>query len=175
MDASRSIQRIKLDVSPVAQEEQQILKQAIACVEYAELAAMELAEVTARRKMLLTQEHVTLADQARILGLRLYRNLWELTLSDSDRKNLRCLIRRVASLSVWEDLPATMAGKSYDHVSNGMDGTIAYQHAFGVSFIEYKAGKAEFGWTLLRDTLEDNVLLARSASEAAAAYMLPVT
>jgi hypothetical protein len=60
-----------------------------------------------------------------------------------------------------------MSGRSYERVVNGMDGTIAYTHAYGVTFMEYKSGKAATGWTLLREALEESVVRARSDFELA--------
>lgn len=178
MDATRGVQRLNKTCwadNPENNSEQLIVRRAISAVEYAEEAAMELTEVTARRKMFVTQEHLELTAKAAELGTRLYRNLWELSLSEEDKKNLRKLIRRFAVLSVWEDLPATMAGKSYQKVTNSMDGVIAYQHAYGVTFMEYKEGKATSGWTLLREALEENVILARSSFDTAVDHMSPAT
>jgi hypothetical protein len=175
MDALKSVQRIKPTADWVTDHrynnEQLLVKQAMSSVDYAEEAALELTEVTTRRKMSVTDEHLQLVIDAQKLGVRLYRNLWELSLSDDDKKIMRKLIKNIASFSVWEDLPATMAGRSYERVSNDMDGVIAYQHAYGVTFIEYKEGKASSGWTLLREALEENVTLARSSFDMAVDHM----
>jgi len=177
IDALKSVQRIKPSDDWVTDRrydsEQLLVKQAISSVDYAEDAAMELTEVTARRKMVATTEHLQLVIDAQRLGARLYRNLWELALSDDDKKIMRNLIKKIATFSVWEDLPATMAGHSYERVTNNMYGTIAYQHVYGVTFIEYKEGKASSGWTLLRDALEDDVVLARSKFNLALNRMAP--
>lgn len=178
MDALKSVQRIKPSDDWVTDHsynnEQLLVKQAMASVDYAEDAAMELTEVTVRRKMLVTAEHLQLVIDAQRLGARLYRNLWELSLSDDDKKIMRNLIKRIASFSVWEDLPSTMVGRSYERVFNEMDGIIAFQHAYGVTFMQYKEGKASSGWTLLRDALEENVVLARSRFDLAVNYMSSV-
>jgi hypothetical protein len=177
MDALKSVQRIKPSDDWVTDHrynnEQLLVKQAMSSVDYAEDAALELTEVTARRKMAVTDEYRKLVINAQRLGIRLYRNLWELSLSDDDKKIMRHLIKKIAAFSVWEDLPATMSGRSYERVTNNMTGIIAYQHAYGVSFIEYKKGKASKGWTLLRDALEESVLLARSHFDLATAHMSP--
>jgi hypothetical protein len=176
MDALKSVQRIKPEgwVTDLQENNEQLLvKQAMSSVDYAEEAALELTEVVTRRKMSPTEEYLQLVIKAQRLGARLYRNLWELSLSDNDKKIMRNLIKRIASFSVWEDLPSTMAGRSYERVLNEMDGTIAFQHVYGVTFMQYKEGKASSGWTLLRDALEENVVLARSRFDLAADYMLP--
>lgn len=179
MDALKSVQRIKPTADWVTDHrynnEQLLVKQAMSSVDYAEEAALELTEVTTRRKMSVTDEHLQLVIDAQKLGVRLYRNLWELSLSDDDKKIMRNLIKKIAVFSVWEDLPATMAGHSYERVSNDMDGVIAYQHAYGVTFMEYKEGKATSGWTLLREALEENVILARSSFDTAVDHMSPAT
>lgn len=172
LDAYKSVQRIRGSYAWLAEHgsdrEQQILKAALNAVDYVEDAALELTEVTARRKMSATEEHLQLVIKAQQLGARCYRNLWEISLTDNDRSIVRKLIRRVAEVSVWEDLPATMVGLSYEHVVNGMDGTIAYSHVYGVTFMEYKTGKAHTGWTLLREAFEESVACARSDFELAA-------
>ncbi len=179
MDALKSVQRIKPSDDWVTDHrynnEQLLVKQAMSSVDYAEKAALELTEVTTRRKMSVTDEHLQLVINAQCLGVRLYRNLWELSLSDDDKKIMRNLIKKIAVFSVWEDLPTTMAGHSYERVSNSMDGVIAYQHAYGITFMEYKEGKAISGWTLLREALEQNVILARSSFDTAADNMSPAT
>jgi hypothetical protein len=172
MDAHKSVQRVRATYAWLPEhgigKEQQIFKQAMSSVDYAEDAALELTEVTARRKMSATEEHLQLVIKAQQLGARAYRNLWEISLSDTDRYIMRNLIKKIAVLSVWEDLPATMSGRSYERVVNEMDGTIAYTHAYGVTFMDYKTGKAAAGWTLLREALEESVVCARSDFELAA-------
>jgi len=178
MDALKSVYRLRRVHAWLPEhgnnKEQQIFKQAMSSVDYAEDAALELTEVTARRKMSATEEHLQLVSKAQQLGARAYRNLWEISLSDTDRYIMRNLIKKIAVLSVWEDLPATMSGRSYERVVNAMDGTIAFQHAYGVTFMQYKEGKASSGWTLLRDALEENVVLARSRFDLAVNYMSSV-
>jgi hypothetical protein len=172
MDAHKSVQRVRAIYAWLPEhgsgKEQQIFKQAMSSVDYAEDAATELNEVIARRKMSATDEHQQLVVKAQQLGARAYRNLWEISLSDTDRDIVRNLIKKIAVLSVWEDLPATMSGRSYERVVNEMDGTIAYTHAYGVTFMDYKTGKAAAGWTLLREALEESVVCARSDFELAA-------
>ena len=172
MDAHKSVQRVRATYAWLPEhgsgKEQQLFKQAMSSVDYAEDAALELTEVTARRKMSATAEHLQLVVKAQQLGARAYRNLWEISLSDTDRYIVRNLIKKIAVLSVWEDLPATMSGRSYERVVNEMDGTIAYTHAYGVTFMDYKTGKAAAGWTLLREALEESVVCARSDFELAA-------
>jgi hypothetical protein len=171
MDAIKSVYRLRRVHAWLPEhgnnKDQQLFKQAMSSVDYAEDAAAELNEVIARRKMSATDEHLQLVIKAQQLGARAYRNLWEVSLTDSDRILMRSLIRRIAVLSVWEDLPATMSGRSYERVVNDMDGTIAFQHAYGVTFLDYKTGKAAAGWTLLREALEESVLCARSDFELA--------
>lgn len=176
MDSLKSVQRIKPEgwVTDLQENNEQLLvKQAMSSVDYAEEAALELTEVVTRRKMSATSEHLKLVTDAQRLGARLYRNLWELALSAEDKQIMRNLLKRIASFSVWEDLPSTLVGRSYERLFNEMDGTIAFQHAYGVTFMQYKEGKASSGWTLLRDALEENVVLARSRFDLAADYMLP--
>ena len=171
MDAIKSVYRLRRVHAWLPEhgnnKEQQLFKQAMSSVDYAEDAALELTEVTARRKMSATEEHLQLVSKAQQLGARAYRNLWEISLSDTDRYIMRNLIKKIAVLSVWEDLPATMSGRSYERVVNDMDGTIAFQHTYGVTFLDYKTGKAAAGWTLLREALEESVLCARSDFELA--------
>ena len=168
MDAVKSVQKIKAtDYSYAWTSEhrmnidQVIVRKAMSFVEYAEDAVIELTEVTSRRKMVNTPEHLTLALKAQELGVRLYRNLWELSLSEGDRAILRRLMQRTSTLQVWEDLPATCHGRSYERLTNGMNGVIAYSHAYGVTYMDYKRGSAIFGWSVLRDTLEEAVSLGR--------------
>lgn len=165
MDAHKSVQRIKVADYAYASEntniDQVIVRQAMSFVEYAEDAAIELTEVSRRRKMVNTPEHLTLALKAQELGVRLYRNLWELSLSEGDRAILRRLMQRTSTLQVWEDLPATCHGRSYERLTNGMNGVIAYSHAYGVTYMQYKRGVSIFGWSVLRDTLEEAVLIGR--------------
>jgi hypothetical protein len=165
MDAHKSVQRIKVADYSYASEntniDQVIVRKAMSFVEYAEDAVIELTEVTSRRKMANTPEHLILALRAQQLGLRLYRNLWELALSEGDRAILRRLMQRTSTLQVWEDLPATCHGRSYERVTNGMNGVIAYSHAYGVTYMQYKRGVSIFGWSVLRDTLEEAVLIGR--------------
>jgi hypothetical protein len=172
MDAIKSVYRLRRVHAWLPEhgssKEQQLFKQALSSVDYAEDAATELNEVIARRKMSATDEHQQLVVKAQQLGARAYRNLWEISLSDTDRDIVRNLIKKIAVLSVWEDLPATMSGRSYERVVNEMDGTIAYTHAYGVTFMDYKTGKAAAGWTLLREALEESVVCARSDFELAA-------
>ena len=163
MDAHKSVQRLVVPRSEQSDSsnEQAIVRQAMSFVEYAEDAVLELTEVTSRRKMANTPEHLTLALKAQQLGLRLYRNLWELALSEGDRAILRRLMQHTSTLQVWEDLPATCHGRSYERVTNGMNGVIAYSHAYGVTYMQYKRGVSIFGWSVLRDTLEEAVLIGR--------------
>lgn len=174
MDAVKSVQKIAVPLSCNSDKDTGIIRDAIAFVDYAEDAVLELTEVTSRRKMSNTLEHLELALKAQQLGTRLYRNLWEVSLSDGDRKVLRQLIRRVASLTVWEDIPSSLQGRSYERVTNGMSGTIAYDHAYGVTFMKYKAGQSDFGWSVLRNTLEEAVVVARSSFDLAAGFLAPV-
>lgn len=176
MDAHKSVQKlIRTDYSYAWSGEncdQHIVRQAMSFVEYAEDAFIELTEVTSRRKMANTEEHLGLALKARQLGLRLYRNLWELSLSEEDRKILLRLMQRTSTLQVWEDLPATCSGRSYERVTNDMTGVIAYSHAYGVTYMQYKHGLSTFGWSVLRDTLEDVVHQGRTLFSLHAERML---
>jgi hypothetical protein len=172
VDAQKSVQKIKLSsdywhTSHRECPDQVIVRQATAAVVYAEDAATELTELACRRKMTITGEHLQLIQKAQQLGARLYRNLWEVALNESDKKIMRRLIKKIALFSVWEDLPSTMHGRSYARVSNEMFGVVAYEHVYGVTFMEYKAGQAVFGWTVLRSSLEKSVTLARSDEELA--------
>lgn len=165
VDAGRTVSRISAPYSPAASylidPDQIVVKHAMSCVDYAEEAALSLVELSARRKMIATEEHLRLVSKAHQLSIRLYRNLWELTLDNSDRKIMRGLIKKIAAVSVWEDIPATLEGRSLERVSNAMDGIIAYDHAFGITFIDYKNGQATKGWSVLRDAWEDIVEQAR--------------
>lgn len=166
MDAVKSAQRIRDSDYAYASSEHMsidmiIVRKAMASVEYAEDAVMELTEVTSRRKMANTPEHLTLALKAQELGNRLYRNMWELSLSQGDRAVLRRLLQRTSTLQVWEDLPSPCLGRSYERVTNSMNGVIAYSHAYGVTYMQYKVGEAIFGWSVLRDTLEHAVMVGR--------------
>jgi len=176
IDAVRSVNKVKTEeeVNPMSSSvEQLMVRSAIYSVQFAEAAVLELMEVVKKRKMQVTQEYRHLESQTKEVGSRLYRNLWELTLTDGDKKLLSRLLKRIAIVSVWEDLPATLNGLSYDRVKNDMSGTIAYQHAYGVTFVEYKAGKASTGWTVLRDTLEDTLTLARTELDYAVSLLTP--
>jgi hypothetical protein len=174
MDAVTSIQRVTTPFSLEDNSDTHVIRNAVAFVDYAENSIIELTEVTRRRKMSNTPEHLELALRAQQLGLRLYRNLWEIALSDADRKVFRQLIRRMASLTVWEDIPSSLQGRSYERITNGMSGTIAYDHAYGVTFMKYKAGQSDFGWSVLRNTLEEAVVVARSSFDLAAGLLAPV-
>jgi hypothetical protein len=172
VDAQKSVQKINRGDDPLLTSRREaddgaIVRRATSAVVYAEDAAMVLTEVTCRRKMAATEEHIHLILKVRQLGARLYRNLWEVALNASDKKIMRNLIKKIALFSVWEDLPATMRGYSYTRVRNEMFGTVAYEHVYGVTFMEYKAGQAVFGWTVLRSSLEDSITVARSNVELA--------
>jgi hypothetical protein len=176
IDAVRSVNNIKVEEDKnhlSSSIDQRMVKSAIYSVQFAEAAVFELMEVVAKRKMQMTQEYRHLESQTKQVGSRLYRNLWELTLTDGDKKLLNKLIKRIAIVSVWEDLPATLNGLSYDRVKNDMSGTIAYQHAYGVTFVAYEVGKASNGWTVLRDTLEDTLTLARTELDYAVSLLTP--
>lgn len=180
MDAVKSVQKIKAtDYSYAWTSEHRmsidmsIVRQAMSSVEFAEDAIMELTQVTRRRKMVNTSEHLELALTAQQLGTRLYRNMWEMSLSDSDRKVMHQLIRRIASLTVWEDIPAPLSGRSYERVTNAMTGVVAYNHAYGVTFMQYKHGMSSSGWSVLRNTLEEAVTMARSGLSAAVEMLSP--
>lgn len=176
IDAVKSVKRVRVteEIAPPHTSIDQIMvKSAIYAVQFAESATTELIEVVAKRKMQITQEYKLLAFTAQELGTRLYRNLWEITLSPGDNKLLRALIKRIAAISVWEDLPATQTGMSYAHVKNGMNGTIAFEHAYGVTFMEYKNGTANNGWTVLRDTLEESLIHARYEMDYAVSFLTP--
>jgi hypothetical protein len=179
VDAFKSVKNINLanpaGIGYRANHESLLLHSAIAAVDYAEESATELIQVTSRRKIPVTDEYINLALKAQELGSRLYRNMWEIALSDRDRKAMRQMVSRIAQISVWEDLPAPLCGLSYDEVVNAMTGVIAYNHAFGISFVEYKNGLAATGWTVLRPTLEETVTLARSEMELASALLMPTT
>lgn len=167
VDAQKSVHKINQGRDPVVTSHREdddgtIVRRATSAVVYAEDAAIELTEVTYRRKMTATEEHLQLIIKAQQLGARLYRNLWEVALNASDKKIMRNLIKKIALFSVWEDLPATMQGRSYERVSNEMFGTVAYEHVYGVTFMEYKAGQAVSGWTVLRSSLEESITVARS-------------
>lgn len=176
VDAPKSVQKIKLsdDAWVTAHRESEdsaIVRRATSAVAYAEDAAMELTEVTYRRKMSSTVEHLQLILHARQLGARLYRNLWEVAMDAEDKKRMRNLIQKIALFSVWEDLPSTLLGRSYERVNNGMTGIVAFEHVYGVTFMEYKAGQAVSGWTLLRSSLEESIALARANAELAEEFI----
>lgn len=176
LDAVKSADKVKLEYHTESRYQpldQVMTRSAINAVQFAERAADELLEVTERRKMQLTQEYKFIAFTVRELGTRLYRNLWELSLCADDKKLVRALIKRIAAISVWEDLPATLAGLSYARVKNGMNGTIAFEHAYGVTFMEYKQGLAQAGWTVLRDTLEESLIHARYEMDYAVSLLTP--
>lgn len=176
LDAVKSVKRVRVteEIAPPHTPIDQIMvKSAIYAVQFAESATTELIEVVAKRKMQITQEYKLLAFTAQELGTRLYRNLWEITLSPGDNKLLRALIKRIAAISVWEDLPATLAGLSYTHVKNDMSGIIAFEHVYGVTFMEYKNGLAKTGWTVMRDTLEKSLMIARAEMDHAVSLLNP--
>ena len=180
MDAVKSVQKMKATDYSYAwtsehrmNSDMSIVRQAMSSVEFAEDAIIELTEVTSRRKMVNTSEHLELALAAQQLGTRLYRNMWELALSDSDRKVMHQLLRRIASLTVWEDIPAPLSGRSYERVTNAMTGVVAYSHAYGVTFMHYKHGMSSSGWSVLRNTLEEAVAMARSGLSAAVEMLSP--
>jgi hypothetical protein len=174
IDANRSVKQLDLTTTSTLNPEARIVRSAIAAVDYAEQSALELVDVTTRRKMHSPSEYLVLVTKSQELGLRLYRNLWELTLSDDDQKTMRGLIKKIAQISVWEDLPAPAIGLSYEKVINAMTGVVAYNHAYGLSFVAYENGEATMGWTVLRNSLENTVILARSEPELAARLLAPV-
>lgn len=169
VDADRTVSRINAPYTPAAAHlidpDQIIIKHAMACVDYAEEAALSLVELSARRKMIATEEHLQLVSKAQQLGIRLCRNLWELTLDNSDRKIIRGVISKIAAVSVWEDVPAMLEGRSYERVANAMDGTVAYDHAYGITFMDYEKGQATNGWSVLRTAWEDLIEQARLEGE----------
>lgn len=175
LDAVKSADKVKLEYHDSRYQplDQVMTRSAINAVQFAERASDELLALTESRKMQLTQEYKFIAFTVRELGTRLYRNLWELSLCDEDKKLVRALIKRIAAISVWEDLPATQTGMSYEHVKNGMNGTIAFEHAYGVTFMEYKNGTANTGWTVLRDTLEESLIHARYEMDYAVSFLTP--
>lgn len=167
IDAQKSVQRLYEHLQGIAMgdtdNEVTALRKAVFFVDYAEDAVIELTAVTQRRNMDNTEEHLALAKKAQQLGTRLYRNLWELSLSDSDRKNLRLLMQRTATLHVWEDIPSPLLNRSYERVTNGMDGVIAFDHCYGLTYMQYKQGQGVFGWSILREHLEESVVMARTS------------
>lgn len=173
MDAVKSVQKIAAPLSCDNNDDTAVIRNAIAFVDYAEDAVIRLTEVTTSRKMVNTSEHLELALATQQLGTRLYRNLWEVSLSDADRKILRQLIRGIACLTVWEDIPAPLSGRSYERVTNAMTGVVAYNHAYGVTFMQYKYGRSASGWSVLRNTLEEAVAMARSGLSAAVEMLSP--
>jgi hypothetical protein len=176
LDAVKSADKVKVEYHTESRYkplDQVMVRSAINAVQFAEKATMELMEVATRRKMQMTQEYKILVFTTRELGTRLYRNLWEVSLNVNDKKLLRDMIKRIADISVWEDLPATLEGLSYARVKNDMSGTIAFEHAYGVTFMEYKQGLAKAGWTVLRDTLEESLLHARYEMDYAISLLTP--
>lgn len=167
IDAQKSVQRLSEHLKGIAHgdtdNEVTALRKAVFFVDYAEDAVIELTAVTQRRNIDNTEEHLALAKKAQQLGARLYRNLWELSLSDSDRKNLRLLMQRTATLHVWEDIPSPLLNRSYERVTNKMDGVIAFDHCYGLTYMQYNQGQGVFGWSVLRDYLEESVVMARTS------------
>jgi hypothetical protein len=167
IDAQKSVQRLSEHFQGIAYNNADnditALRKAVFFVDYAEEAVIELTAVTQRRNMDNTEEHLGLARLSRQLGLRLYRNLWELSLSDSDRKNLRLLMQRTATLHVWEDIPSPLLNRSYERVTNGMDGMIVYDHCYGLTYMQYNQGSPVLGWSVLRDYLEESLVMARTS------------
>lgn len=149
-------------------QEEKLLRSAINEVDTAEESVLALQEVFSRRKMKKDTEHAQLFSAVELLCLRLYRVMWELSLDDGDKRNMREVIKKIANLSVWEDKPC---GR-YEKVANEMTGTIAFAHCHGVTFVTYKLGKATSrAWSVLRNTLEEAVVLARTDIAAAVKLM----
>lgn len=141
--------------------DRKILNDAVAAVEYAEDAALLFSEVADKRKMRIAGENQRLLNNIHTLSLRLYRNMWELSLEKKDRDNVRNLILQVATVSVWEDQPSEKF--TYEQVASAVfNGVVAFNHCFGITFISYKAGKVNgTSWSVPFNILEEAVLVAR--------------
>lgn len=138
--------------------EEKMLKDTLNKVSVAEKAMQELKDVFERRKMPKSKTFLDLFYNMQRVADRLYRVIWEIGLNQTDSKNMHNLVHNIADISVWEDEPC---GK-YERVTNEMNGVIAYKHCFGITFVEYKTGKATTkAWSVLRTTFEEAVLTAR--------------
>lgn len=139
-----------------------LLREAIYHVTAAEDAAEAFLDVAARRKMSLTQEHHKLLKKIDLMGHRLYRNMWEISLDRRDTNLKNKLLKSLSVLVIWEDSPCTLDRLSYEKLAAPLDGVVAYEHCFGVTFMRYDKGKAKGNcWTVLRHTLENSVAIAK--------------
>lgn len=93
-----------------------------------------------------------------LLSDRFYRVLWEVALDEATHTSLSRLIPyNVNDLitTVWEDVPRTLlADRSYDYLTVQATGTVIFVHCYGYSYIKYKAGQIDGGYTVLLDTIE---------------------
>jgi hypothetical protein len=176
VEARSAVKKIEEHVARYLVSEEQhsmdecILRNAINAVDSVEDALMLYEETFARRKMEIGKSQRGLMNTVSCLSMRLYRTLWDLTLTSQDVENKNRLLGVIAALIVLEDAPC---GK-YEKVANGMSGVLAFEHCYGVTFIEYHKGDAtNRAWSVLRTTLEEAVAMARTDFPAAVKTLQP--
>jgi hypothetical protein len=145
-----------------------ILYEALNASELLDHATDKMNSTLCSRGVNISDEHRAIQAKQSEIFARIFRILWELTLSEKDDSNFKSLVKSFATLTVWEDAPCILQGLSYAEVVNEHTGVIAFIHCYGVTFVNYEQGKfKDRAWTVLHNTLQSAVIKARKDVKAA--------
>lgn len=82
--------------------------------------------------------------------------LWDMSLDAPKKDKLkRLLADNGTSLRIFEDVPAVLRGGSYEFLTTANTATIAFEHCYGFTFVEYKQGRMQGGYSMPIEIVND--------------------
>lgn len=148
----------KVFVSYERTEDRDILRHASEAMNASEESLQLVAYIFNNRNMEASDAVRTLNKKAKITAARFDKTLWDLAISEEDKKIMRSLFNKLGVLiRINEDVPAPLVGRDYNSIKTDVSGLITFSHCFGYTFIEYKCGKAITGWSVAQESMEQAI------------------
>ena len=150
-----------------------ILQLAREAVEVAESSVDAVVLIFNSRKMQDSANIKSMRSKVKLSSARLDRTLWDLAISNNDKDIVRALMRKIGvMIHLREDVPAPMRGANYESAEGDVTGLLAFSHAFGYTFIQYKEGKFNKGWSVPLEDMSNAIRVAKSAGINEACKMI---